>query len=54
MNDKPQWLIEFRRRTALIDAIEKAFDSNCQCEVCRKLREVAKELGELFLPQTSK
>jgi len=46
--DKPQWLIEFRKRTALIDIIELAFETNCNCEVCVRLRKIAKDLGSLI------
>jgi len=51
---KPDWLIEFRRRTALIDVIDTAFSNSCNCEVCIKIREIANELGELFMPKSEK
>jgi len=46
--DKPEWLVEFRKRTALIDIIELAFDIDCNCEVCVRLRKIAKDLGSLI------
>jgi len=47
---KPEWLEEFRRRTRIINIIERAFDNNCDCEVCRELRDIAFELADLFMP----
>ena len=47
---RPEWLGEYRRKTALIDAIDLAFSENCDCGACRKLREAAPELGDLFMP----
>jgi len=49
-SSKPEWLEEFRRRTRIINIIERAFDDNCDCEVCRKLRDIAFELADLFMP----
>jgi len=46
---KPGWLVEFRKRIRLIEIIEKAFEVDCDCEVVRALREVAGELGEVFI-----
>jgi len=48
--EKPAWLMEFRRRTSLIDVIDKAFSKDCDCEVCVDLRKAARDLGELFMP----
>jgi len=48
--EKPKWLNEYRRRTSLIETIDKAFQIDCNCEVCVALREAAKDLGELFVP----
>jgi len=48
---RPQWLVEFRKRTAIIDVIDTAFSINCNCEVCLKIRGIADELGELFMPR---
>lgn len=48
---KPKWLIEFRKRTALIDLIDKAFDpSVSDKEIRETLKRIAKDLGELFFP----
>jgi len=46
---KPGWLVEFRKRIRLIEIIERAFEVDCDCEVVRALREVAGELGEVFI-----
>jgi len=46
----PSWLEEFKRRTLLISAIEKAYTNDCDCEVCSILREAGETLGELFMP----
>jgi len=48
---RPQWLIEFRKRTSIIDVIDTAFSVNCNCDVCLKIRDIADELGELFMPR---
>jgi len=49
----PSWLEDFKKRIALIEVIEAAFKSKCTCEVCRKLREIAEDLGKTFeLPKT--
>jgi len=45
---RPKWLLEFKRRTRLIEIIDLAFSNPCDCEVCTELREVAHELGDLF------
>jgi len=46
---KPDWLVDFRRRIRLIDILDRAFDVDCNCEICCSLREVAGELGETFM-----
>jgi len=49
---KPEWLVDFKRRIALIDIIESAFEDNCDCRVCNELRLVAEDLGKIFrLPE---
>jgi len=48
---RPPWLVEFRKRTAIIDIIDRAFSVNCGCDVCMRIREIADELGELFMPR---
>jgi len=50
-HSRPPWLVEFRKRTAIIDVIDKAFSINCDCLVCMRIREIADELGELFMPR---
>ncbi len=52
MGERPPWLDEFRRRTLLIDVIDEAFDPDVDDKTVRDhLREAAKDLGDLFLPQ---
>jgi len=48
---RPPWLVEFRKRTAIIDVIDTAFSINCDCLVCVRIRDIAGELGDLFMPQ---
>ena len=48
---KPEWLEDFRRRMAIIDIIDKAFENGCDCEVCVRLRDLAMEMGELYQAQ---
>ena len=54
--EKPKWLKEFRKRIALIEIFELVFENDCDCEVCRRLRNIAHEMGEEFLsgPRTVK
>jgi len=47
---KPEWIHVYRKRTAIIDAIEAAFDGSCTCDACRILRDAADELGAMFMP----
>jgi len=51
---KPDWLIEFKRRTMLIDIIDMAFNADCGCIVCEKLRAAAEELGEVLAPPVTR
>jgi len=52
--ERPEWLVEYRKRTSIIDVIDLAFSEACDCEVCKKLRETAKYMGELFMPSPEK
>jgi len=45
----PQWISEFKRRIAIIDIIALAYENQCSCDVCKRLRDVGHELGELFM-----
>jgi len=47
---KPTWLVEFRRRMALFDIIEMAYEDGCNCPVCEKIREFGEELGQVLGP----
>lgn len=52
MSERPAWLDEFRRRTLLIDVIDEAFDPDVNDKTVRDhLREAAKDLGDLFMPE---
>jgi hypothetical protein len=41
-----EFLSEFERRNALIEAIKFAVSNNCNCEACQKLRIAAEVLEE--------
>jgi len=49
----PSWLKEFKRRTSIIDIIADAFETGCSCSVCTKIRQVANEWGDMFLPPST-
>ncbi|GAI84810.1 unnamed protein product, partial [marine sediment metagenome] len=52
MTERPPWLDEFRRKTLLIDVIDEAFDPDVDDKTVRDhLREAAKDLGDLFMPE---
>jgi len=44
MSEKPGWLKRASSYALLITAVIKAFDSNCECDVCKLLREWAKSV----------
>jgi hypothetical protein len=48
---KPEWLTEWKKRMRIIEVIEKAYEVNCDCEVCRQMRALGEELGEMFTSQ---
>jgi len=48
MSKRPEWLQDWRKRTRIIDVIEKAYESECDCDVCKLVREMGEEMGELF------
>jgi len=49
---KPEWLVDFKRRIALIEIIDRCFEIDCNCEICQKLREFSREMGKYFeLPE---
>jgi len=52
VSSPPTWISEFKRRTAIIDIIALAYENECTCDVCQRLRDVGHELGELFMPST--
>jgi len=47
---KPKWLEEWKRRTRIINIIELAFETDCDCEVCRAVRELGQEMEGLIPP----
>jgi len=47
---KPKWLEEWKRRTRIINIIELAFETDCDCEVCEAVRELGQEMEGLMPP----
>ena len=47
---KPKWLEEWKRRTRIINIIELAFETDCDCEVCRAVRQLGEEMENLMPP----
>ena len=45
---KPQWLEEWRRRTKIISIIERAFEIDCDCEICEAVRELGMEMEDMM------
>jgi len=52
--DLPDWIKEYKKQTAIIDIIVEAVQGSCSCKVCKKLRSIAWDLGEIFFPKRSK
>ena len=49
---KPKWLEEWKRRTRIINIIELAFETDCDCPVCEAVRELGQEMEGLMPPST--
>jgi len=49
-SQKPDWLCDFAKKFAIINAISEAFDQGCNCRTCQILRRYAKDFKELFTP----
>jgi len=47
---KPKWLEEWKRRTRIINIIELAFETDCDCPVCEAVRELGQEMEGLMPP----
>ena len=47
---KPKWLEEWKRRTRIINIIELAFETDCDCPVCEAVRELGEEMEGLMPP----
>jgi len=47
---KPKWLEEWKRRTRIINIIELAFETDCNCPVCEAVRELGEEMEGLMPP----
>jgi len=45
---KPKWLDEWRKRTRIIQIIEKSYELGCDCEVCKELRSLGVEMEALM------
>jgi len=43
----PDWIGEFAKISLLADFIKRAFDNNCDCDNCRRLRDMAKGFENL-------
>jgi hypothetical protein len=41
--DPPLWVKESLKNAALVEMMFRAFEENCNCDVCKRLREMAKE-----------
>ena len=41
MSQMPEWVRQARAYFKLIEAVARAFETNCQCESCKLLREWA-------------
>ena len=41
MSAMPEWVKQARAYFKFIEAVAKAFETNCQCETCRLIREWA-------------
>jgi len=50
-SNPPDWVLEYRRRTKLIDIIAGVFEHDCDCPTCIELRKIADDLGSIFFPQ---
>jgi len=47
----PSWLQEYRRYTIVPNWTLMAFEGDCKCELCIKIREEAEDLRDLFTPR---
>jgi len=45
----PSWIQEFKRRTMIIDVFAMAYENDCDCSVCQKLREICEDMGQWFI-----
>jgi len=51
-SSKPAWLLKYKKRLSFIDVFYKAFTHNCDCVVCRMIRENMKYWEEFLKPKT--
>jgi len=49
---KPKWLEEWRKRTRIINIMELAYETDCDCPVCKALRQLANEMEGMMPPTT--
>jgi len=47
----PSWLQDFRRYTIVPNWILEAFEIDCACPLCERIRREAEDLRELFTPR---
>jgi len=45
----PSWIQEFKRRTAIIEVFAMAYENDCNCLVCERLREIGEDMGQMFI-----
>jgi len=50
MGEMPRWLVEYKKRARVMDILALAFETDCDCEVCKELRKWAMELDEEITP----
>ena len=49
---KPSWLIDYEERISILRVIAKAFEIDCNCDVCTIIRTNAEKWGQMFGTQT--
>jgi len=47
----PGWLKDFKRYTIVPNWILEAFEIDCACPLCERIRREAEDLRELFTPR---
>jgi len=47
----PAWLADYRKFTIVPNWILMAFDIDCDCDLCERIRVEAEQLRDLFAPR---